>query len=676
MHIFLLLVAAAAFSEFDDPPCTLSEDPLFDESLKFGDVKWRPLPDSWIQWGRSASVDWRWRNVTTPIKKQCGGTCGTYALLEDAESQYALKTGNLTEFSDGQLLTCSLSGKGHPYDIIEDGLIPEGMYPCMQFPCGAESTAAKRGCSSAGWPNKSFPPPYCGFKPADAWKGWTAYLSTPNSASEGGGEEIIAAWVARNGPVQTAILSNIFPQADEQHFVTAEKCHPQWLPGHTNHAVNIVGVGTHPTKGPYFIIRNSWGPIQDAGYIYVARDATCGYCCSSARILTFGDPDAYWPSGPPPAPSARKEEVEVEDQPLLPPGPCMLGSDSIAGSGLEVGAQRCNVSAAPHQAWQVPPNRSFGPVRLRAEPSMCLGIRRLGGTLPSTCQSTQNTCWLAPALDRPTDRYPNMRFPTKHAAACCYACQSEPLGRCKLWTLNASICTLHGAGAFENVQCAGGLAGTRAPKAAPRVPSYTELSVVVLACDGSKDQLWRHSKEGRLVHQSDGLCLEMTQCASLAPGGKAHACDGMRYGLAECSRGSILTYSEETGVLGIARLQTASLSRTSVVAACNASTFEKDVDYHDGQGLGHAPGTSAASCCEQCTRFPGCRFFTFAPSTSGQGNGTCWFKANNHGRRSMAGCVSGATGVPAPPVPPKPPSPPSTCLGVCYHTDFGLTLVV
>jgi len=98
-------------------------------------------------------------------------------------------------------------------------------------------------------------------------------------------------------------------------------------------------------------------------------------------------------------------------------------------------------------------------------------------------------------------------------------------------------------------------------------------------------------------------------------------------------------------------------------ATCDASGFEKDTDYHDGQGIAHTPGESAADCCTQCSNATGCKFFTFAPvGTKGSSQGICWLKADANGRRGVKGCVSGSVyGVPSPPPPPPspPPSPPS-----------------
>jgi hypothetical protein len=74
---------------------------------------------------------------------------------------------------------------------------------------------------------------------------------------------------------------------------------------------------------------------------------------------------------------------------------------------------------------------------------------------------------------------------------------------------------------------------------------------------------------------------------------------------------------------------------------------EQDTDYHDFQGLGHNPATDVGDCCDQCSKFPGCKFFTFAA------DGMCWFKDSNKGRRTIKGAIAGGIG-------PKPTTPTTT----------------
>lgn len=261
-----------------------------DHGIVLGDsdysIPWVPFPGAWVAAARAAntSIDWRKLNAVTPTKKQCGGTCGTYSFLENAESQYAIKTGNLSVMSDAQVLHC------HNGSIF-DQLITLGAESAAEYP---------RDC------NFSSP---CLFDPSKVlYRGWTATTECPGGPT--GGEDQVAAWVLRNGPVSTAIQAEIFLQRDLSNFVTADRCHV--LPGGTDHAVNIVGFGTDDQKGPYWIIRNSWGPAWGAGgFALVSRGSLmngdlfapgCGKCCDHGVIITYGpDPQvAYWPFGPPP----------------------------------------------------------------------------------------------------------------------------------------------------------------------------------------------------------------------------------------------------------------------------------------------------------------------------------------------------------------------------------------
>ena len=92
---------------------------------------------------------------------------------------------------------------------------------------------------------------------------------------------------------------------------------------------------------------------------------------------------------------------------------------------------------------------------------------------------------------------------------------------------------------------------------------------------------------------------------------------------------------------------------------CDASGFYNDTDFHDGQGLGSAPGSGAADCCAQCGNATwaalGCRFFTLAP------DGTCWFKKDSSGKRASKGAISGGVAPPPAPTPPPPPPAPKPC---------------
>ena len=79
---------------------------------------------------------------------------------------------------------------------------------------------------------------------------------------------------------------------------------------------------------------------------------------------------------------------------------------------------------------------------------------------------------------------------------------------------------------------------------------------------------------------------------------------------------------------------------TPAPTACDPASFLQGMDYHDGQGLGHAPAADAAHCCALCASAAwaakGCTHFTFAA------DGTCWLKPDGSNKRPSAGSVCGA----------------------------------
>ena len=66
-----------------------------------------------------------------------------------------------------------------------------------------------------------------------------------------------------------------------------------------DHSTVTVGFGSHPQKGDYWIIKNSWGTaFANGGYINVARGVQCAGLCGSdgicGNLFAAGDPAAYF----------------------------------------------------------------------------------------------------------------------------------------------------------------------------------------------------------------------------------------------------------------------------------------------------------------------------------------------------------------------------------------------
>ena len=120
------------------------------------------------------------------------------------------------------------------------------------------------------------------------------------------GEEQLAAFIYHNGPMQVGISSHVFKgmaRAGAEAFIPWEMCSNLTQRG-IDHSLGVVGFGTHPEHGDYWIIRNSWGhKWADHGYVYLPRgfdggEGWNGYCghfmASGAHVYTMGEPRYYY----------------------------------------------------------------------------------------------------------------------------------------------------------------------------------------------------------------------------------------------------------------------------------------------------------------------------------------------------------------------------------------------
>lgn len=201
-----------------------------------------------------ASVDWRDKNIVTPVKDQgqCG-SCWAFAATEVLESAYALKKGELPILAPQELVDCEKTSLGcsggypdHALQyIIDHGLELEKDYPYR---------AANGQCKSKD----------------TQYKLDQCFDVPPND------EKALQEAVALSPLVVLIEADQRVFQFYQSGIITAKSCGQN-----IDHAVQLVGYGTENGQD-YWLVRNSWGPSWgDHGYVKLERNSgvrggTCG----------------------------------------------------------------------------------------------------------------------------------------------------------------------------------------------------------------------------------------------------------------------------------------------------------------------------------------------------------------------------------------------------------------
>lgn len=213
-------------------------------------------------------VDWRSKGIISAVKDQgqCG-SCWTFGTAETIESHWALKTGQLQALSEQQILDCVPNpnqcggtggcGGGTPElamaKIIElGGLTSEWTYPYRSY-----DGSANPSCTFNTGYKKSFVQ-LSGYK-----------VLTSNSKAA------VMDAVAKIGPLAVNVDASAWQFYESGVFNGCNQTTPI-----LDHVVQLVGYGTDPKNGDYWIVRNSWNPTWgEEGYIRLARPAEtpCGW---------------------------------------------------------------------------------------------------------------------------------------------------------------------------------------------------------------------------------------------------------------------------------------------------------------------------------------------------------------------------------------------------------------
>ena len=256
-------------------------------------------------------LDWRTKNVVTPVKKQSGffpwprkcGACWAFSATGAIEGALAKKTGTLISLSEQQLLDCApmtygcdgSDGVDYAFAyVMRQRKSPGGIQTAESYPY-----VAKKG-------------PKCNFEPTQV----AAYMETFARVTPT--EDALKAAVYRNGPVSVHIkVANAAFYKYKRGVYTDDDCgHGEMI---ANHAMLVVGYGTEG-EHDYWLVKNSWGARWgDKGYIKMARNHNnmCGIAS-----------EAYYPKGVNNVPSAP---VPLKQSPASPANGKQSGNRSPAG---------------------------------------------------------------------------------------------------------------------------------------------------------------------------------------------------------------------------------------------------------------------------------------------------------------------------------------------------------
>jgi cathepsin H len=219
--------------------------------------------------GADPAIDWRQKGVVTAVKNQGScGSCWTFGTTGALESHWAIRTGQLLQLSEQQLVDCAGAFKNFGCN----GGLPSQAFEYIRYAGGIqnETTYVYRGRDST-----------CKADP----RLFVAKVGGEVNITEGVEPELFDA-VTNVGPVAIAFQVASDFQSYKSGVYDSKVC--KGGPLDVNHAVLAVGYNTDSSGKPYWIIKNSWGTTWgQQGYFYMVRNKNmCGIAtCASYPTL-------------------------------------------------------------------------------------------------------------------------------------------------------------------------------------------------------------------------------------------------------------------------------------------------------------------------------------------------------------------------------------------------------